>query len=567
MYNNCFVSIIKWVKLMKYGKLITRNYSKTLLGDKVTPLAENTLLGRMLTYINNTNDHRNSVEINGTIDNIIQFKTNNLSKLNVDQIANLFYTANVSILSHNKHHLRKVLDMLDVECCLRLTKMEPNNILKLLSAFMHVVPNRITEYKFYNYATDDIERCLKVCSKKELIKFIFYIGLQKKAKKAQVLLRKCLRTINEQYLENLKVEDLCIICNSTYRTNTKITNLDLLEKVKRTLNENLSLLKDPALLITLVKTIKHNNYQDEDLLTTISCTIFFNKTLQYYTFTAICHLLSLYAQYLYYDEELFNLFIPHSIQLLQDAVITSRKAHLTEQMRTKDIKMFLSSLSQLNCEVDGELLQKAVMSNLHQRISLKDFEIDFFVEILLCLWMLKCRPYDLLTLILTPENVASINKKYPKTVQHLNLLTSLIEIEDPNLFNLLRLQSVSSSAFFNHTLQIKSRPLLQKIYDVLKTGVGGAKIDRVEVLCQIPHLNLAGLSVYKNGKLAVNIELLDAYCCVKNKDCHPNGYMQLKLRILEEATVPVITVSEKEVAHMDDVELCDFLMDEIELLS
>ncbi|KAK5649090.1 hypothetical protein RI129_003982 [Pyrocoelia pectoralis] len=417
MYINCLVSIIKKTKLIKYDQLITRNYSKTLLGDKVTPLEENTLLGRMLMYINNTNDCRNSVEIVGTsaIENLTQFKTNDLYKLNVDQIANLFYTANISILSHNKQHLRKILDMLDVECCLRLTKMEPNNILKLLSAFMHVVPNRITEYKFYNYATDDIDRCLKVCSKKELIKFIFYIGLQKKGKKAQVLLRKCLRTVNKQYLENLTLEDLCIICNSTYRTNTKITNLHLLEKVKQTLNENLSLLKDPALLITLVKTIKHNNYQDEDLLTTISCTIFFNKTLQYYTFTAICHLLSLYARYLYYDEELFNLFIPHSIRLLQDAVIKSHRAHLTEQMRTKDIKMFLSSISKLNCTVDSEALQKAIMSNLYQRISLKDFEIDLLVEIILYLWMLKCRPYDLLTLILTPENVASIDSKYTQT--------------------------------------------------------------------------------------------------------------------------------------------------------
>lgn len=560
MYINFFVSTIKKVKL----QCNVRNYTKTLLGDSITPLTENTLLGRMLVYLNNAND-RSSSQLDGssTVDNLIHGKTNILHKLNVDQIANLFYTANVSVLSQNKQHLRKVLDMLDVECCLRLTNMEPNNILKLLSAFMHVVPNRITEYKFYNYATDDIDRCLKVCSKQEIIKFIFYIGLQKKMRKAQVILRKCLRTVNQQYLECLTVEDLCIICNSTYRTNTKITNANLLEKVKQTLNENLSLLKDPALLITLIKTIKHNNYQDEDLLTTISCTIFFNKTLQYYTFTAICHLLSLYSEYLYYDEELFNLFIPHCIQLLQGAVFRSRTAHLTEQMRTKDIKIFLTSISRLNCTVDCEALEKAVTSNLQQRIALNEIELDQSIEILLCMWMLKCRPCDLLTSILTPQNVTMVYQKHPRTVQHLHLLVSAIETEDPDLFRRLHLKTVPSD-FVNYELQMKSRPLLQKIYDTLNSS---ASIDRVELATQVPHLNIVGLTIFKNDQKAVNIELLDSYCCVKNQECHPNGYMQLKLRILDEDTIPVITVTENEIGHMDTVELCEFLSDEIDLMA
>uniref|UniRef100_A0A1Y1M8N7 RAP domain-containing protein n=1 Tax=Photinus pyralis TaxID=7054 RepID=A0A1Y1M8N7_PHOPY len=563
MYINFFVSTIKSVKLMKL-QCNVRNYTKTLLGDSITPLTENTLLGRMLVYLNNANDKRSSqLDGSSTVDSLIHGKTSNLHNLNVDQIANLFYTASVSVLSQNKQHLRKVLDKLDVECCLRLTNMEPNNILKLLSAFMHVVPNRITEYKFYNYATDDIDRCLEVCSKQDIIKFIFYIGLQKKMKKAQVILRKCLRTVNQQYLERLTVEDLCIICNSTYRTNTKFTNANLLEKVKQTLNENLSLLKDPALLITLIKTIKHNNYQDEDLLTTISCTIFFNKTLQYYTFTAICHLLSLYSEYLYYDEELFNLFIPHCIQLLQGAIIRSHTAHLTEHMRTKDVKIFLSSISRLNCVVDSEALEKAVTANLQQRITLDKIELDQFIEILLCMWMLKCRPYDLLTSVLTSQNIAIVYQKHPRAVQHLNLLISAIETEDPDLFTRLHLQSVPSD-FVNYELQMKSRPLLQKIYDALKSSTS---VDRVELAAQVPHLNIVGLTVFKNDQKAVNIELLDGYCCVKNQDCHPNGYMQLKLRILEEDTVPVITVTEKDIGHMDTFELCEFLSDEIDLMA
>ncbi|KAK4884184.1 hypothetical protein RN001_000455 [Aquatica leii] len=570
MFTVSLISTIKKIKILKHGFSVTRNCTKTVLGEKVVPLTENTLLGRMMIYLNNVNKNFDSspMQVNGsnTINNLVHGKTDSLRKLTIDQIANLFYAANISILSHSKQNLRKVLDILDVECCLRLASMEPNKILKVLSAFMYVVPNRITEYKFYHYATDDIDRCLKQCTKEELIHFIFYIGLQKKSKRAQTLLKKCLRNFNKDLVHNLTIEDLCIICNSTFRTNTKISNVHLLDQIKQVLNDNLSLLKDPALLITLIKTIQHNHYQDDDLLSTISCTIFFNKTFQYYTFATICHLLSAYADWLYYDEELFNLFIKQALKQLEETSVKSKKTYLTEQMRTKDILVFLRCISTLNCSnIDKEHLENLITLNIMERLSLGEFKngVEQIVDIILYLWMIGCRPYKLIQIALTSENVGVIRKNNPKTVPHLNLLLSIIEYEENQLFQDLHLK-YSSLTNFNSNQQIKSRPMLEKLLSIVQST--STDIEKFEINYQVLHLNILGISGYKHGKKAVNIELLDGHTCVKNKKNYPNGWMQLKLRILEEQEEPLITINLEDVIAMNTSELQEFLEDEINLI-
>ncbi|KAF5300865.1 hypothetical protein FQR65_LT09027 [Abscondita terminalis] len=524
----------------------------------------------MMVYLNNGNKNleSNPIQINGTnnINSLVHGKTNILQKLTVDQIANLFYVANLSILSHSKQNLRRVLDVLDVECCLRLNTMEPNAILKVLNAFMHVVPNRITEFKFYHHATNDIHRCLKQCTKEEIIHFIFFIGLQKKSKNAQLLLRTCLKEFKKDFVHNLTIEDLCIICNSTFRTNTKISNSYLLDRIKKVLLDNLSLLKDPALLITLIKTIQHNHYQDDDLLSTISCTIFFNKTIQYYTFATISHLLSAYADWLYYDEELFHLFIQQSLKQLENTNIKSTKTYLTEQLRTKDILVFLRSISVLNCKnSDKEHLERLVTSNILKRITLGEFRngVEPIVDIILYMWMFGCRPYELIKFALTPEYVKLVQKNNTKSLPHLNLLLSIIEYEDKNLFKDLNLE-YSLVTNFNFNQQIKSRPLLEKLLSAVQST--STELDKFEINYQILHLNILGITGYKRGNKAVNIELLDTYTCVKNKENHPNGWMQLKLRILEEFEEPLITVCLDEVNINDGSELQEFLEDEIKLM-
>ncbi|KAF2900722.1 hypothetical protein ILUMI_05463 [Ignelater luminosus] len=570
-----FASILKSYSILKnINKITARQSSRTILGDKITPLTENTLLGRMLLYLNNSVNKvpDNSLQ-DGTnvINNLIHGKTNSLRSLNVDQIAALFYNVNTNILSHNKQNLRKVLNLLDVECCFRINTMKPESILKLLNAFMHVTPNRITDYKFYHYATDNIDRCLKDISKKELLQFIFYIGLQKQTKKAQVMLRKCLRNINRELLDKLSIEDLCIVCNSTYRTNTKISNAHLLDKIKRTLNDNLNLMKDPALFVTLLKTVKQNHYEDEDLLSTISCTIFFNNTAQYYTFTTICYILSLYADYLYYDEELLNLLIQRGIeQLKASGEVATKNMYLTEQLRAKDITILLWAVSSLGyTKIDIKTLKDVFLPKIKERISIGEYKSspDILIDAVLYMWMLNYRAIEILPLVLTKENTENVRESQSKSRHHLNLLLTCIAYEEPELYKNLRIKSTGIPNF-NPNQQIQNRPLLQRVLKNLKALAPISMVQQVETNCQIPYFNILGISGYddKMNKV-VNIEVLDEFVCVKNKDCHPSGLMQLKLRLLEQVQVPLIIINQGEIDSMTDLELHEFLEEEIKLVS
>lgn len=392
---------------------VRRQTTKTVLNDKITPLTENTLLGRIVIYLNNNADKFKvqAMQFNGTdaIESIIYGKANNLRGLSLNEITSLFYYVNNNnTLGHNKQRMRRLLDLLDVECCLRKQNLIPSKILQLLNAFMFVVPNRITEYKFYQHVMKDTDKYLKITTKNELMQFIFYIGLSKHNKEAQVLLKKCLRNIIKEHLELVTTEDLCIICNSCYRTKTMISNLSFLNKIKDTLNGNLSLLKDATLLATLIKAIIQNHSQDDDLLSTISCTIFFNKTVKYYTFTTMSYILALFSDYLYYDEALLNFFTQKCIQELEKTgSVQSKSLHISQQLRAKDITRFLWAISNLGYGgVNKEIIDGIIVPKIQERIDIGEFKHSPYqlLSSVLHLWMLNCKPYDLISYIITLED-------------------------------------------------------------------------------------------------------------------------------------------------------------------
>ncbi|KRT79429.1 hypothetical protein AMK59_8322 [Oryctes borbonicus] len=278
-------------------KLFKQGYKSgiRLYSEKIVPLDESTVIGRIVLFMNNkyiepnTNSKVNyelkdsaKYSINNVIDKFKSNQANHISNLKSDDIEELLRTLKYENYTSNKYHFKRLMQIIDAECCTRLDYLDSATILRILNEFTQSVPNRIREYQFYNKAIDRLISEVGFLSKEELLQTIFYIGLEKKSKNAQVMLRKCMQKLTKEDIESLSVEELCIICNSTFKTSTKIRNRQILENVKKTINDKLYLLKDTALFIILVKTLRHNRYQDEDVLNTISSTIFFNKTHQFY---------------------------------------------------------------------------------------------------------------------------------------------------------------------------------------------------------------------------------------------------------------------------------------------
>lgn len=399
----------------KYPQTYLLRFATSITGDKkLVDLNEDTLTGRFLIYFN---DSKKSSELKcDGVDVIEKIKDNryDLSELNCHVLINLIVLTTKSNNVKNKFDFIRVFGALDLELCKRLPNLQPHEVFEVLNAYMIVISNRITEHQFYQLAIEQLSSNVEHLPKSELVKFMFYVALQKKQKAAQSSLRRCLKCFGKEMINELTKEELCVICNSTFKTSTKIGNKLLLDKIRNYLNDNLAILKDPALFITLIKTIRHNKYQDDNLLSTIVCTIFFNKTLQFYSFTAMCHILALFADYLYYDANLLEHFTSKCLMELRDFDLNKGHAHVSGFIRDKDLKRFLWSLSSLGYDnLDVGVLKDLIVPKIVKRLEEGGLRDDpgSVVEMMLYLWMLGYQAVELVPYAFSPKSIAIISGK------------------------------------------------------------------------------------------------------------------------------------------------------------
>jgi hypothetical protein len=449
--------------VVKVNKSQFRHFAKALSQEQTTvgPNQE-TLTGRILLYLNIENEqHRMPGQNTSKILGSVRQNTNHLGKLSTNEIINFSGALNDHELTKNERLL--IVKQIDLECCLRLPHLSTVDILKMLNIYMKVFPSRIADFKFYKHSIEQLSNSLHHLAKKDLLQLMFYIGLAKKNFDSQTRMRQCIRVMDKDFIDSLSSEELCIICSATFKTSTKlIINKLLLEKIKQHIHNNLPVLNDCALFVTLVKSLRHNRYQDDNLLNTISYTIFFNKTFRHYSFPAICHILALFADYFYYDEKLFQMFTKTCLDQLSESNFVSKELHLSEQLRGKDIKRFLwimSMFSDLKLVDHGDM-KDVIIPKLIERIRHGEFErdVDSLTDIILFCWMLNYRPYELVPYVLNKRNLQFVNNS--KRNLRLNLLLYVIYLEDPDLSKKLAVKPVSIPNNVFSAYQLHKRPLL-----------------------------------------------------------------------------------------------------------
>lgn len=146
-------------------------------------------------------------------------------------------------------------------------------------------------------------------------------------------------------------------------------------------------------------------------------------------------------------------------------------------------------------------------------------------------------------LLVTYCNKKIVSVKNLPSQDSLDLLLTCIYFEDPELFHDLKIRPERVNNY-HMNFQLKKRPVLQKIRDNLKNVAIENSIDKFDLGCQVPYINIVGITGFqKKIYKAVNIEVLDEYTCLKNTANTPTGLMQLKLRILEKCEEGLVVVS------------------------
>ncbi|XP_044263246.1 uncharacterized protein LOC123010424 [Tribolium madens] len=546
-----------------------RNFAKALSKEPMA-LNQETLTGRLLLYLNIDKEQSTNpiIPATKTFKNIRQ-NINHMYKLNTPEIIEI--TSSLTTQNIPGSELDFILKELDVEYTLRLPELSVRDILQLLNVYMCVAQNQISEYKFYNKALNALNDSLTTLDKKQLLQFIFYLGVKKKCLESQTMLRQCQKTMTNEFIDSLTSEELCIICISTFKTSTKIINKTLLNKVKKYIDGNLSVLEDFPLFVTLVKTLRHNRCQDDNLLNTISYAVIFNKTYSY-TFSTICHILALYADYFYYDKNLFKIFIQQCLEQLTDCDFVSKNIYVTHQLRAKDIKRLLWVLSMFSDLklVNRNILKTLFIPKIIERIEGQEInkDVSSLVDIMLYLWMLNCHPHELVPYVFTKENAQLLHKDYKNNLR-LNLLLYAILIEDPELSKKLPIKAPTERKHdYTSFFQLRKRPLFERLLRNLDKIKKDLNISKFELSYAVPHMNIVGITGYRSGGTkAVHIEVLDQYTQIRNLEYDvPVGLMAMKLRLLDQFEEGVLVVSQRETDDMTDAELINFLLDEIKLI-
>lgn len=390
------------------SKNCQKNYARYIANDKVVTLDSNTLTGRLLIYLKPKGDKSNLRTENINAHKLLyelKYKNPDEPKIPNHSLMHLIRSLEDQNLIKNNRDFYKVLEKVDEECCSRQDSFETKDILNFLDAYMELVPHRVTELKFYKNAIDQLFSKVDQLEGKEYMKFIFYIALMKKNAKYQKILKESLSILKNEDIKRLSSEELCIIANSAFKTSTKITNKNILAKIRSYLNDNLMLLKDPALFVTLIKCLRHNRYCDEDLLATISCALFFNKAFKLYTFQTYSHLLALYSDNLYYDEKLLEFITDkcmEEIRCLQNGK--------NIEIRSKDLVRFLWGMSNLNStflkKEDFDVIELVVLKFIES----SQMDLTAVIDVFWYLWMLNYKCQKLVPLLLDQRNSLDISK-------------------------------------------------------------------------------------------------------------------------------------------------------------
>jgi hypothetical protein len=241
---------------------------------------------------------------------------------------------------------------------LSLAEFALKNILKSFDAHKGTKPGSLVSSKLYAESMEKIRQmnCLQNenLEKQELVKMLFYVGLQKKSHRSQDLMQAMMSRI-PQYLDKFTLYDACILANTVYKTSTKSLHPSIIKHIRKVFEDNFHvIINDPAVLVCFVKFYRQFSVFDYELLEKLSS----NIDVWASNFTVRAHVLALFAEAKFYNTKATGTLVNLGLQEMKNSSKPVRSN--SKYLRAKDVARFLWAISVLGGNLTSEEIENVV---------------------------------------------------------------------------------------------------------------------------------------------------------------------------------------------------------------
>lgn len=427
---------------------------------------------------------------------------NKISCLKTDELLNY-----MMIISEDFTVTKNIMQNVDNEVCKRLRTANITNqytsVLKITDTLIYFTHSHVQLMKSYILCVENIKNIIRrnEIELEHLVQCAFYISMLKDKSLARSAMKLILAKVHLHVaiIDMLSPVDLCVFYNSIYKSSTKILSKKTLAAIVSSIYKNLDeLLKNEELLIGSIKPLFQAKYHDYNFLEKLSNEIINNQNfdINKYSFKTVVHLIKLFANSLYNDENFIRYLADYSVVKLE------RMYKNKEYIRAKDISILLKAFSELGFDSLKNLTTATILPILidaFDNFEIKDYERKSFADIILWLTVLQVRDESFLDKVIDSKLIIRGKKDGSgQSICKMNLLLTILSIEklipSDKINKLMDLVEPTEG----HSLEqlYKSQPALYHVNEAARCLASTKQIVEQPILeFQIPTLFIPGITV------------------------------------------------------------------------
>ncbi|XP_071445302.1 uncharacterized protein [Hetaerina americana] len=467
------------------------------------------------------------------------------------------FLSEANVVKHSNHH-QTLLKAIDDVCSEKIPDLSIEEAVKLNYCWLALAGTRFKLSKSFSLLMDNFRKNIKENAMKTsaVILILFCSGIARKDPNAKEIVALSLNIIcnDKTKLHGLSTSEIIIISEVAFKTSSQIISPTFTEHLLKTVVKNITKLAwDPANLVVVLKAMRHNKIHNWNFLkSTQKCLVKDKHILKIYNFAAKTHLIALYADALYGDQEFMNYLIGSAISSI-DGQHAYNPHNEKGKGRAKDLARLLWATSYLGFKIEENILERKIIPVIMEKINhgVYSKQLHILLDTVLSLWIMGYKPLNMLPFVFTEElNKFLHDIKRIRYMARLQLLLTCISIESPESMDCINLKKIQVKEAYNPREEklLVHRPFLNRVFQDVRNAV--CMLDFINVTCEnsLPHLNIPGILLTPNknySRKLINVEVLDDTNCLHESGT-PNGLMLLKLRLLRKLGHNVILVNYDE---------------------